>query len=187
MNFRTVFAVHQPVTSSTKCILQFWQRFSRTLENQVQHRLHGCMNFCANRGLTCKMYGRVLKIDFVPVFNMIPRARICMNFQTVFADTQMVVSSTKCIRSWVRCTVGSYFRRKIWITAITGLIFKFTHSFAHTAINQPCIEKSNKSEISIFSEFFMRACMRSVNLKQINSLLTGLLKLQWAKPMTTKC
>ena len=50
------------------------------------------------------MYGRVLKIDFVPVFNTIPRARICMNFQTVFADTQLVVSSTRCIRSWVRCT-----------------------------------------------------------------------------------
>ena len=26
-------------------------------KNQVEHRLHGCMNFCANRGLTCKMYG----------------------------------------------------------------------------------------------------------------------------------
>eukprot|EP01048_Picozoa_sp_COSAG05_P000425 COSAG05_NODE_11_length_38500_cov_831.349861_34_plen_65_part_00 len=46
------------------------------------------------------MYGRVLKIDFLPVFNTTSRARICMNFQTIFADTQLVVSSTKCIRSW---------------------------------------------------------------------------------------
>ena len=105
MNFRTVFAVHQPVTSSTKCILQFWQRFSRTLEKSGGTSFAWCMNFCANRGLTCKMYGRVLKIDFVPVFNRTSRARICMNFQTVFADSQLVLSSTKCIRSWVRCTV----------------------------------------------------------------------------------
>ena len=56
--------------------------------------------FLCRHGLTCKMYGRVLKIDFVPVFNTTPRARICMNFQTVFADSQLVVSSTKCIRSW---------------------------------------------------------------------------------------
>ena len=36
MNFRTVFAVHQPVTSSTECILQFWQRLSRTAENSAR-------------------------------------------------------------------------------------------------------------------------------------------------------
>ena len=105
MNFRTVFAVHRPLTSSTKCILQFWQRFSRTLEKSGRTSFAWLHEFCANRGLTGKMYGRVLKIDFVPVFNTIPRARICMNFQTVFADTQLVVSSTRCIRSWVRCTV----------------------------------------------------------------------------------
>ena len=119
----------------------------------------------------------------MPSSQAIPRARKragggaggCMNFQTVFADTQLVVSSTKCIRSWVRCTV---LQKKNLNYSNTGLIFKFTHSFAHTAINQPCIEKSDKSENSEKSEFFMRACMRSGNLKQINSLLTGLLKLQ---------
>ena len=182
MNFRTVFAVHQPVTSSTKCILQFWQRFSRTLEKSAGTSFAWLHEFLCRHGLTCKMYGRVLKIDFVPVFNTIPRARICMNFQTVFADTQLVVSSTRCIRSWVRCTV---LQKKNLNYSNTGLIFKFTHSFAHTAINQPCIEKSDDSENSENSEFFMRACMRSGNLKQIYSLLTSLLKPQWAKPMTT--
>ena len=146
MNFRTVFAVHQPVTSSTKCILQFWQRFSRTLEKSGGTSFAWCMNFCANRGLTCKMYGRVLKIDFVPVFNTIPRARICMNFKTVFADSQLAVSSGLCIRSWVRLIVlqkKNLNYSKFWTEKIIVRVF-------------PIQKKMSK-----ISEFFMRACIRS--------------------------
>ena len=170
MNFRTVFAVHRPLTSSTKCILQFWQRFSRTLEKSGRTSFAWLHEFCANRGLTGKMYGRVLKIDFVPVFNTIPRARICMNFQTVFADTQLVVSSTRCIRSWVRCTV----------------LQKENLNYRNSDLKISHVLKNQTRGVSdFFSEFFMRACMISGNLKQIYSLLPSLLKPQWAKPMTT--
>ena len=125
--------------------------------------MHGCMNFCANRGLTCKMYGRVLKIDFLPVFNTTSRARICMNFQTVFADTQLVVFSTKCIRNSVRCTV----------------LQKNNLNYSNSDLKiSPVLKNQTRGVCSFFSEFFMRACMRSVNLKQINSLLICLLKLQ---------
>ena len=34
----------------------------------MEHRLHGCMNFCANRGLTCKMYGESSKNRFCSSF-----------------------------------------------------------------------------------------------------------------------
>ena len=34
----------------------------------MEHRLHGCMNFCANRGLTCKMYGESSKNRFFTSF-----------------------------------------------------------------------------------------------------------------------
>ena len=61
--------------------------------------------FVPTEVLHVRCMGRVLKIDFVPVFNTTSRARICMNFQTVFADIQVVLSSTKCMRSWVRCTI----------------------------------------------------------------------------------
>jgi len=168
MNFRKVFAGQQPVTSSTKCILQFWQRFSRTLEKSGRTSFAWLHEFCANRGLTGKMYGRVLKIDFVPVFNTIPRARICMNFQTVFADTQLVVSSTRCIRSWVRCTV---LQKKNLNYSNTGLIFKFTHSFAHTAINQPCIEKSDERSFWFFFWIF-HARMHEIRKSETNLQFT---------------
>ena len=127
--------------------------------------MHGCMNFCANRGLTCKMYGRVLKIDFVPVFNTISRARICMNFQTVFADSQVVVSSTKCIRSWVRC--------------ICTVLQRENLNYRNSNLKiSPVLKNQTRGVFDFFSEFFMRACMRSGNLKQIYSLLTSLLKPQ---------
>ena len=72
----------------------------------MEHHLHGYMNFCATERSYEYMQDvwESSKIEFVPVFNTTPKARICMNFQTVFADTQLVVSCTKCIRSWVRCT-----------------------------------------------------------------------------------
>ena len=120
-------------------------------------------NFVPTEVLHVRCMGRVLKIDFVPVFNTTPRARICMNFQTVFADSQLVVSSTKCIRSWFRCTAVHvhYFRRKIWITEI--LIWK-------SALYWKTLTSADYSRI--FS-VFMRACMRSGNLKQICWLLIG--------------
>ena len=82
-------------------------------KNQVEHRLHGCMNFCANRGLTCKMYGRVLKIDFVPVFNTTSRARICMLCQTVFAGCQLMMSSGKCTLQFTE-TCSTSEEKKEW-------------------------------------------------------------------------
>ena len=108
--------------------------------------------FLCRHGLTCKMYGRVLKIDFVPVFNTTPRARICMNFQTVFADSQLVVSSTKCIRSWVRCTV----------------LQKKNLNYRNSDLKiSPVLKTLTRADYSRISEFSMRACIRSGNLKQI--------------------
>ena len=34
----------------------------------LEHHLHGCMNFCANRDLTCKMYGESSKNRFCTSF-----------------------------------------------------------------------------------------------------------------------
>ena len=159
MNFRTVFAVHQPVTSSTKCILQFWQRFSRTLEKSGGTSLHGCMNFCANRGLICKMYGESSK------------NRFCTSFQN---DLQMLCASVHALPDgfrrlsadyvlWkVHLTVYwdvQYFREKIWITEI--LIWK-------SALYWKTLTRADYSRIFWV---FMRACMRSGNLKQISCLL----------------
>ena len=119
MNFRTVFAVHRPVTSSTKCILQFWQRFSRTLEKSGGTSFAWLHEFCANRGLTCKMYGRVLKIVLYQ-FSIRPpeRASAC-----IFKRFSQTLSWWCPLQS--AFAAGSdvqYFRRKIWITEV--LIWK---------------------------------------------------------------
>ena len=36
--------------------------------------VHGCMNFCANRGLTCKMYGESSKNRFCSSFQYDPQS-----------------------------------------------------------------------------------------------------------------
>ena len=69
-----------------------------------------------------------------------------MDFQTVFADSQLLVSSTKCIRSWVRLIVlqkKNLNYSKFWTEKIIVRVF-------------PIQKKMSK-----ISEFFMRACIRS--------------------------
>ena len=114
--------------------------------------------FVPTEVLHVRCMGRVLKIDFVPVFNTTPRARICMNFQTVFADSQLVVSSAKCIRSWVRCTV----------------LQKKNMNYRNSDLKiSPVLKTLTRADYSRISEFSMRACIRSGNLKQICWLLIG--------------
>ena len=55
--------------------------------------VHGCMNFCVDTVLHVDVWEKSKKIEFLTVFNTTPRARICMNFQTVFAYSELVVSS----------------------------------------------------------------------------------------------
>ena len=85
-----------------------------------------------------------------------------MNFQTVFADSQVVVSSTKCIRA-----LGQMYSTSEEKSELQQSDLKISP-----------VLKQMRGVSDFFSDFFMRACMRSGNLKQINSLLTGLLKLQ---------
>ena len=60
-----------------------------------------------------------------------------MDFQTVFADSQLLVSSTKCIRSWVRLIVlqKKYLNySKFWTEKIIARVFQsriLTHKCAH--------------------------------------------------------
>ena len=48
-----------------------------------------------------------------------------------------------------------------------GLSRKFAHSFAHTAINQPCIEKSDERSLLIFFWIF-HARMHEISKSETN-------------------
>ena len=89
-------------------------------KNQVEHRLHGCINFCANRGLTCKMYGDSAAKVNSDHFSVRPPERASA---WIFKRFSQTVSCWCPLQS--AFAAGSdvqYFRRKIWITEI--LIWK---------------------------------------------------------------
>ena len=46
--------------------------------------VHGCMNFCANRGLTCKMYGESSKNRFCTSFQYDPQSAHLHEFSNGF-------------------------------------------------------------------------------------------------------
>ena len=88
-------------------------------KNQVEHRLHGCMNFCANRGLTCKMYGDSAAKVNSHQFSVRPPERASAWIFKRFSQT---------VSCW--CPLQSafaaesdlyYFRRKIQITVNSEL------------------------------------------------------------------
>ena len=93
-------------------------------KNQVEHHLHGCMNFCANRGLKCKMYGDSAAKVNSQKFSWTPPGRASACFAKRFSQTVSwwcPLDSAFAAESDVQ-----YFRRKIWITECW-------------AENQPCI------------------------------------------------
>ena len=132
----------------------------------MEHRLHGCMNFCANRGLTCKMYGESSKNRFCTSFQYDPQSAHLHEFSNGFRR-----QSAGGVLYKVHSQLGQMYITSEEKSELQQFWFE----------NQPCIEKSNERSLLIFfSEFFMRACMRSGNLNQ-NAKFTQSLRKVYAK------
>ena len=121
-------------------------------KNQVEHRLHGCMNFCANRGLTCKMYGdSAAKVNSHQFSVRPPSAWIFKRFSQTVSCWCPLQSA---FRSWVRLIVlqkKNLNYSKFWTEKKIVRVF-------------PIPKKMSK----IFW-IFMRACIRSENFKENGS------------------
>ena len=126
-------------------------------KNQVEHRLHGCMNFCANRGLTCKMYGESSK------------NRFCTSFQYDLQSAHLHEFSN----GFRRQSAGAVLYK---VHSQLGQMYSTSEEKSELqkfwSENQPCIENSNKrADYSRISAIF-HARMHQIRKSETNLLFT---------------
>ena len=79
-----IFAGCPLMMSSTRCILQFWQRFSRTAEKSSRTSFAWLHELCQQRGLTCTMYWESSKKIFFTSFQYDPQSAHLHEFSNSF-------------------------------------------------------------------------------------------------------